>query len=104
MGFETKQQLTYAFPVAQLQIAVKKSAITFMSQIAEIKTIGNIKKAILFVAVGVSAILVGMWLFLENDLTGNSVFSIMLIIVGVVDVLAGIYAIHFLRSLSYKRN
>lgn len=104
MGFETKQQLTYAFPVAQLQITVKKSTVTFMSQITEIKTIGNIKKATLFVAVGVSATLLGMWLFLENDLNVNSVFSITLIIVGVVDVLAGICAIHFLRSLSYKKN
>jgi hypothetical protein len=96
--FETKQQLTYAFLAAQVQIAVKKSAVTFMSQITEIKTIGNIKKTILFVVVGVSAILLGMWLFLENDLNVNSVFSTILIIVGVVDVFAGIYAIHFLRS------
>lgn len=103
MGFETKQQLTYTFPDAQLQIAVKKSAVTFMSQITEIKTIGNIKKAILFVVAGVSAILVGMFLFLENDLKVNSVFSIILIIVGVVDVIAGICAIHFVRSLRSKK-
>jgi hypothetical protein len=59
------------------------------------------KKSIPFIIVGMSAIFLGVALFLDADFDSNF-FYILLIIVGIVDLLCGIYALRFAHS--HKKN
>ena len=65
---------------------------------------GNIRQSALFVVVGVLTILLGLGLFLDKQLNGYAIYFIILVGIGVVVLLAGIYGVCFLYNIRLKRH
>jgi len=64
----------------------------------------DIRKSALFVVVGVLTILLGLGLFLDKQLNGYTIYFRILVGVGVVVLLGGIYGVCFLYNISLRRH
>jgi hypothetical protein len=84
-----QRQAGYAFPVISLKVAAE---------------IAFSKKSLAFVFVGASAIILGVFLLFEVDSEINGFFPIILIIMGIVDFLGGIFGANFLDSLKKRKS
>jgi len=64
----------------------------------------NIRKSALFIVVGILTILLGLGLFLDKQLNGYAVYFIILVGIGVLVLLAGIYGVCFLYNIRLRRH
>jgi uncharacterized membrane protein HdeD (DUF308 family) len=65
---------------------------------------GDIRKSTLFVVVGVLTILLGVGLFLDKQINGYAIYFIILVGIGVVVLLAGIYGVCFLYNIKLRKH
>jgi hypothetical protein len=63
----------------------------------------NKRKSVLFVVAGAAAILLGMGLILDKQLDGYVMYSMFLVAMGIIVLLAGLYGVCFLNNLFDKK-
>jgi uncharacterized membrane protein HdeD (DUF308 family) len=64
----------------------------------------NRRKSALFVVVGVLTILVGVKIFLDKQINGYAIYFTILVGIGVVVLMAGIYGVCFLYNFRLRRH
>jgi uncharacterized membrane protein HdeD (DUF308 family) len=79
------------------------SPTAFNNKFQQSDTNGNMRKSALFVVVGVITILLGIRIFLDKELNGYAIYFTILVGMGVVVLIAGIYSVCFLYKIGRGR-